>query len=281
VRLSDDQRIAIFVRDRELSNSVSFAMPDPAHVPQWIEEKMDWRCQRGGLWLVATDGETFGHHQPQGVTVLSRILDGGTQLGYDITTLGLYLAHNPPQADLEIIENTSWSCAHLIDRWVVGCSCTPGDSRWKGGLRRALDNLASDLDAIYVGEAAVLGFDPWPLRDDYITVVLGEIEGTAFLREQGVGHLTQQETQRLLTLLEAQFYRQRMYASCAFFFDDLDRLEPRYAIGNAVQALALTRYATGANLTHSFRRDLRTARSSATGQTGADILDEILEKARI
>jgi hypothetical protein len=281
VKLSDGQRIVIFVRDRELSNSLSFAMPDRAFIDQWIEEKMGWRCQLGGLWLVATDGETFGHHQPQGVTVLSHILDGGAGHGYNITTLGLHLAHNPPKAELEIVENTSWSCAHLIDRWVVGCTCTPGDSRWKGGLRRALDNLASDLDAIYVGEAAALGFDPWLLRDDYIAVVLGEIEGKAFLREQGGGHLTHQDTQRLLALLEAQFYRQRMYASCAFFFDDLDRLEPRYAIGNAVQALALTRYATGSNLTHSFHRDLLVARNRATGRTGADILDEILEKAQI
>jgi hypothetical protein len=84
----------------------------------------------------------------------------------------------------------------------------------------------------------------------------------------------------MLALLEAQFYRQRMYASCTFFFDDLDRHEPRYAIANGVRALALTRYATGDDLSHGFRRDLQVARSQRTGSTAADILNEILEKAQ-
>ena len=72
-----------------------------------------------------------------------------------------------------------------------------------------------------------------------------------------------------------------MYASCAFFFEDLDRLEPRYAIANGVQAMALTSYATGNDLSHSFRRDLKIAVSEKTGRTGAAILDHMLEQGEI
>ena len=72
-----------------------------------------------------------------------------------------------------------------------------------------------------------------------------------------------------------------MYTSCTFFFDDLERHEPCYAIANAVRALALTRYATGDDLSHGFRRDLRVAVSGKTGRTAAGILDEILEKAEV
>ena len=277
VCLPDDQEIAVFVRDRHLSNAISFNMPDPRWAHDWLGSELGWRCQKGDLILVATDGETFGHHHRQGVAVLDRMRTAGPVHGYRLTTLGKHLRDHPPQAELEIIENSAWSCAHRLDRWAVGCGCTPGDSRWKGALRRALDNLASDLDTAYVCAAERLGVDPWPLRDRYIAVVLKQMDAQDFLSGNGMSHLKSDEQERLLWLLEAQLHRQRMYASCTFFFEDLSRYEPRYAIGNAIRALALTRYATGENLAHSFRRDLKIAVSRRTGKTGADIFDALVE----
>jgi len=281
VHLPDDHRIAVFVRDRDFSNALSFGMPDSAYVDEWLEEQVERRYRQDGLLLIATDGETFGHHHRQGVRVLGHILEAGGEHGYDLTTLGVYLRQHPPQAEVEIIENTAWSCFHRLDRWVVGCGCTPGDSRWKGALRRALDNLACDLDQVYVCEAQRLGLDPWPLRDDYIAVVLGQVDGPDFLTGNGLDHLGGADTRRLLWLLEAQFHRQRMYASCTFFFDDLERHEPRYAIANAARAIVLTRHATGQDLTAGFRRDLGVAVSGRSERTGADLLNETLERAEV
>ena len=281
VRLPNDDEIAVFVRDRALSNSLSFGMPDPSYIEKWLEEQIPWRCERDGLQIIATDGETFGHHHRQGVKVLDRILSCGDTYGYTLTTLGLYLRDHPPQAEIEIVENTSWSCPHGLDRWIVGCDCTPGDSRWKGALRRALDNLACDLDAAYVCETKRLGLEPWPLRDDYIAVILGQVKREVLLTGNGLGHLNSEDAKRLLWLLEAQFHRQRMYTSCAFFFEDLDRYEPRYAIANAIRALALTRYATGEDLSHGFRRDLRVVVSEKAKLTGADLFDEIVSRAKL
>ena len=279
VRLPGGGDIAVFVRDRHLSNALSFGMPALARVDDWLRDQVSWRCREGQLLLIATDGETFGHHHRQGVEVLSRILSAGDAHGYELTTLGRYLRQGPPQAELAVIENTAWSCGHRLDRWVVGCGCTPGDSRWKGALRRALDNLACDLDQAYVCETQRLGLAPWPLRDSYIAVVLSQVNGPALLSGNGLSRLRQPEQERLLTLLEAQFYRQRMYVNCTFFFEDLDRHEPRYAIANGVRALALTLYATGDDLSHGFRRDLGIAVSERTGCTGADILDTMLAQA--
>jgi hypothetical protein len=235
----------------------------------------------GGLQLIATDGETFGHHHRRGVEVLSHILRAGQKHGYELITLGKYLQRHPPRIDIEVMENTAWSCSHGLSRWAVGCDCTPGDSRWKAALRRALDNLACELDWVYVQEAQRMGADPWPLRDNYIAIELGQMDVPTFFAEHDLGHLSNEDTQRLLWLLEAQFYRQRMYASCTFFFDSLNRREPRYAIANSVQAIALTHYATGNDLTHAFRRDLKIVAWENVGQTGADILDQILEQAEI
>lgn len=276
VRLGAGRELAVFVRDRALSDALSFGMPDPTDVEGWWRGQVEWRCRRDGLILIATDGETFGHHHRQGVEVLDRIRTVSQAQGYALTTLGQYLRQHPSTAAVEVVEGTSWSCSHGLDRWVTGCGCTSGDSRWKGALRRALDNLACSLDEVYVDEAQRLGAEPWPLRDAYIAVVLGQLDGPTFLSSNGLGHLTEDQTRRMLWLLEAQFSRQRMYASCGFFFDDLDRHEPRYAIANGIRALALTRYATGQDLTTGFRRDLGVAVSDRTGRSGADILDELL-----
>jgi hypothetical protein len=142
-----------------------------------------------------------------------------------------------------------------------------------------LDNLACDLDYAYLCHLREWDVDPWPLRDAYIAVVLGEQDGPDFLAQHGLGHLDEETAQQVLGLLEAQFYRQRMYASCTFFFEDLDRHEPHYAIANAIRALALTRGATGEDLSHSFRRDLHVALSGRTGRTGEQIFDALLERA--
>jgi hypothetical protein len=76
--------------------------------------------------------------------------------------------------------------------------------------------------------------------------------------------------------LRAEFHRQRMYASCAFFFEELTRVEPRYALANAGRAVQLVKEATREDLSHGFRRDLSAAFSPRVGVTGADLYDAIM-----
>ncbi len=278
VRISREKFITVFVRERGLSNYLSFSMPPAEHAANWINSVMHER-KPGGLTLIATDGETFGHHHKDSVAVLQALVTPTFHDAYEITTLGLYLRQHPPQTELEIIENTAWSCGHNLGRWATGCACTPGIGYWKGALRRALDNLSHDIDEVYVASVRSRDLAPWPLRDDYIQVLLGQMDGPRFLGEHHLGHLSTLAQQQILGLLEAQVYRQRMFVSCAFFFEDLERLEVRYAIVNAIKALALVRYATGDDLSRAFRRDLSVAISPSSGRNGAQIFDEILEQA--
>lgn len=280
VRLEDDRYITVFVRDRGLSNAFAFNMPSAKQARAWINSTLHWR-KPGALTLLATDGETFGHHHKHGVEVLTALTTPSPQDVYVITTLGDYLRQHPPTIEVEIVENSAWSCSHSLGRWATGCSCTSGCGYWKGALRRALDNLAHDTDEIFATAVRARDLAPWALRDAYVEVVLGQTDGPKFLAQHHLGHLPTVIQQQLLCLLEAQLHRQRMYTSCAFFFEDLERLEPRYAISNAVQALALVRYATGDDLTPSFRRDLSIAVSPSTGRNGAQIFQDILESAQM
>ncbi|MFP4396118.1 MAG: DUF3536 domain-containing protein [Anaerolineales bacterium] len=280
VRLPTGRFITVFVRDAGLSNYLSFNMPPADEARPWMNEALRDRAP-GALTLIATDGETFGHHHRQGVEVLRRLTMPTFQDAYEVTTLSRYLRQQPPVAEIEIIENTAWSCAHNLGRWATGCSCTEGCGHWKGALRRALDNLSREIDGIYADVFRRRDLAPWRVRDDYINVLLGGVDDQTFLSEHHLGHLTTMAQRGILSLLRSQVHRQRMFASCAFFFEDLERIEPRYAIANAVQAMALVSYATGDDLTRSFRRDLSIAVSQNTGRTGAQILDEILERANL
>jgi hypothetical protein len=132
------------------------------------------------------------------------------------------------------------------------------------------------MDALYQDEVKRWVADPWRLRNDYIKVVLGEMEERVFLAQQTTGQLTEGEAKRILTLLEAQCYRQAMYTSCGFFFEDLSRLEPRYIIAYAAKAIHLVKEATDISLEEGFRQDLRLAVSWITDQTGEDIYEEVM-----
>ncbi|HOU12471.1 MAG TPA: DUF3536 domain-containing protein [Anaerolineae bacterium] len=278
VRLPHGRTINVFVRERGASDYLSFNMPEVGSVRPWANAMMSGR-PHDSLTLIATDGETFGHHHKQGVRVLEALTTPGDEDAYEVTTLARYMHQHPPRAEVEIVENTAWSCAHQLGRWATGCHCTPGCGQWKGALRRALDNLSHDIDEIYAEATRRRNLAPWSLRDEYIRVVLRQVSGAAFLSEYYLGHLSTVAQQRLLDLLEAQVHRQRMFVSCAFFFEDLERIEPRYAIASAVQAMALVSHATGDDLTRAFRRDLSIAVSPGTGRTGAQILDEIMAGA--
>lgn len=271
VRLEANAYFTVFVRDRDLSNQVSFAMPSLGPADRWAKEALRGRSQ---LTLLAMDGETFGHHHREGVDFLERLLRPQTP-GYEVVTLTEYLRAHPPVEEIEVIQNTAWSCAHGLARWSTGCACTPGDSRWKAILRAAMDLLSEEIDAAYLDLTHGRIGNPWRLRDEYIHVILGAMDARSLLREFADRPLSSEVEQRLLLALQAQVHRQRMFASCGWFFADLDGLEPRLVIRQAARAIELIQEATGINLADGFRRALALARSERTGKTGAQIFDEI------
>lgn len=282
ISLPDGGRFKVFLRDEVLSNDIAFNLGHFGGAGHWSREVLvPRRRDAGRLTLIATDGETFGHHWLGEEQFLHWLLKyEAHSAGYQVTTLAQYAQMVEPIGEVELVENTAWSCNHDLGRWATGCACTPGDSRWKGALRRAMDNLRFELDAVYNDLVkGVKGADPLALRNAYIDVVLGETPREKFLEGQGLA-LEDKKAEALLKLIAAQFYRQRMYASCTFFFAELTALTTVYGIANAAYAVKLTREATGVDCSAEFRDDLAiaTARDEQTGAliTGADLYDEVL-----
>ena len=280
VRLPGDHRIAVFFREEGLSNVISFRPGETENATTFTDRYLTdalTSSDEGPLLLLAIDGETFGHHQALRQYFLQALLYvEAPRAGYTVCTPARYLWDHPPNDEVDVVENTSWSCGHGLARWKEGCTCTPGNSQWKSILRRALNQLAAELDGLYEDAFRRQSIDPWVIRDRYIAVVLGQVEERDFLREWAGGGLTREAEGRLLSLLAAQPSRQEMFTSCGWFFEDLSRLEPRFILSHAARAIELTAEATGVSLADAFRQDLSSAESWITGETGEEIFDHIL-----
>jgi len=197
---------------------------------------------------VATDGESYGHHHRHGEMALAyalRLLEADKTV--NLANYGSYLEQFPPEYECEIVENTSWSCVHGVERWRSNCGCNGGkpgcNQLWRAPLRQALDELRDAVAPLTEQEGGKLFKDVWAARDAYIDVVLdrgGESTERFFLSHQS--HiLSDAERVRALELMEMQRHAQLMYTSCGWFFDDIGGIETVQIIAYAARVLQLAR----------------------------------------
>ena len=121
----------------------------------------------------------------------------------------------------------------------------PGKSNsqaWRGPLRDALEWLAGELHEIFEREGRDLfSEDPWKLRDRY-----GEVMGSpedakrAFAARAIKPPITDARIDRAAELLELERGALRMFTSCAWFFDDLARIETIQVLRYAAFAIELS-----------------------------------------
>ena len=234
---------------------------------------------------VATDGESYGHHHRHGEMALAYALRRFEQdPTVNLANYGSYLAQFPPEYEAEIIDNTSWSCAHGIERWRSDCGCNGGkpgwNQAWRGPLRQALDELRDALVPLAEEAGAKLFKDVWAARDGYIQVILDRsLESVDnFFSIHAKGQLSEAERVRALQLMEMERHTQLMYTSCGWFFDDISGIETVQIIAYAARVLQLARevFAGGAAFLESaFLLRLGEARSNvAAAADGAHIYKE-------
>jgi alpha-amylase/alpha-mannosidase (GH57 family) len=215
---------------------------------------------RPELVHVATDGETYGHHHRFGEMALAYCLDQIERRKLArITNYGEFLATYPPAFEVQIAENTSWSCAHGVERWRSDCGChiggKPGWTQaWRAPLRAALDWLRDELVLLFEKEAGSLFADPWKARDAYIEVLLDRSPETvrAFFQAQAGRALNPEEEVRALRLLELQRQAMLMYTSCGWFFDEVSGIETTQILAYAGRAVQLAEEACGVHLEDGF-----------------------------
>lgn len=249
VRTGGGGSIAVFVYDGDLSHGVAFG--------ELLRDAEGWAKRlapegvaetAGGLVTLATDGETYGHHHEFGEMALAAVIAAlENRRDVRIENFAAFLARHPATHEITLREPTSWSCAHGVERWRTDCGCkmapeVESQQRWRAPLRDGLEWLANELHDLYASAGGDLFADPWAVRDGYGEVVRGDEDSREAFVRRAVAKRPG-ETDGLLAragaLLEMERDALRMFTSCAWFFDDIGRLEPVQVLRYAAHAIDL------------------------------------------
>lgn len=241
---------------------------------------------------IATDGESYGHHHKHGEMALSYALKLIEKNTAQLTNYGEFLEKYPPAHEAQIVENTSWSCAHGVERWRSNCGCNMGshpgwNQEWRKPLRDALDWLRDAVTPLTEKAAAPFFEDVWAARDAYIDVVLerGSAATSKFLASDAKYELSAEERITALKLMELQRHALLMYTSCGWFFDEISGIETVQIIAYAGRVLQLAAEVfgeDGAKLEAQFVERLRAAKSNVPEQeNGGAIYEREIKRVKV
>lgn len=272
--LPSGRDINLFFYDGPISQAVAFErlLSNGENFAQRLVSGFSDARRWPQLMHIATDGETYGHHHPHGDMALAYALEyvESRRLAR-ITNYGEYLAKHPPTHEVEIVNNTSWSCMHGVERWRSDCGCNSGmnpgwGQHWRAPLRVALDWLRDEFAGPYEQKAREYLNDPWAARDDYIQVVLDRSPQARaqFLARHQSRELTPDEQIAVWKLLEIERHLMLMYTSCGWFFDELSGIETVQVIMYAGRALQLAREALQQDFEAGFLERLAQAHSNVS-----------------
>ncbi len=286
-KLPSGRSISIFFYDGPVSQDIAYGglLHSGENFALRLMDAFSGQREGNQLVHIATDGESYGHHHRHGDMALSycmRYIEDNSLA--KLTIYGEYLEKNPPKEEVEIIENTAWSCAHGVDRWRDNCGCCvgrfpSGKQKWRKPLREGLDWLRDEMIPIYEKRMSKYVRDPWKVRNKYIDVILDRSKENIDGWLLGVAgrELADADKTMMLKLLEMQRNAQLMYTSCGWFFDDISGIETVQIIQYASRAMQLVRELGEGDFEERFVEILGQGPANyREGSTGRDVYEEFV-----
>ncbi|MFN5060644.1 MAG: DUF3536 domain-containing protein [Chloroflexota bacterium] len=278
VKLPSGREIAVFFYNGGVSQAIAFQgmLQRGESLANALLTGLDDGDQ-SRLAHVATDGETYGHHHRHGEMALAYAIHHiHTNKLARITVYGEYLELHPPTHEVRIVEQSSWSCAHGVERWRSDCGCHTGgqpgwNQAWRGPLRTALDWARDAVDRQWEQQAMRYFAQPWQARDAYIAIINDPSEAniTAFMRMHGRTN----ERWPALGLLELQRQLMQSFTSCAWFFNDVAGIETIQVLRYAARMMQLAQQVMGLDIEEGFHEQLERVVGN-TGVTAAKLYTE-------
>lgn len=250
VTLPSGRKITLFVYDGSVAHGVAFGdlLEDGRRFAAALAPALFGQGDSTTFRSLAVDAETFGHHKRFGEMGLAKALSLVEQAGGEVTTFNAWRASGTTGRPGTVVENSSWSCAHGVERWRAdcGCHCKPHTTqRWRAPLREAIDWLVGVAVDLTESRATSSMDDPWTARDEYVRVLIGTEQATSFaLRHARAGVAPSTVTE----WMEAHRHLLLAQSSCAWFFDDADGHETLLGIRQAEAAIARLELLTGASI---------------------------------
>jgi hypothetical protein len=246
IKTGKGRSIAVFIYDGPISHDVAFG-PLVRDSAAWVTRILAGVSAGANPSLVsmATDGETFGHHHRFAEMALASAIDQVKATnGMTVENFASFLARNPAIHPVTLVEPSAWSCIHGVERWRSNCGCRLDESRppaqeWRAPLRTALGWLATELHARYEREAPTVIEDPAAALAGYGAVLGAGPDAVRAYGERVARPGSDGAAVRASELLEMERGAQRSLTSCAWFFDDISRIEAVQVLKYAAWAIEL------------------------------------------
>ncbi|MBI4446533.1 MAG: DUF3536 domain-containing protein [Acidobacteria bacterium] len=282
VTLPSGRSLALFFYDAPIARAVAFEhlLASGVNFAHRLLAAFSEKQDVSQLVNIATDGETYGHHHRHGDMALAYALYYIEQNKLArLTNYGEFLAMTPPSHQVEILESSSWSCAHGVERWRSNCGCKTGgkpdwNQEWRLPLRQAMDWLRDTVAPWFFNRAKQYLKDPWVARNEYIDIVLDRSAHVRdrFLHRHALRTLNSDQIGDVLKLMELQRHAMLMYTSCGWFFNDISGIETVQVLNYAGRVIQLAQELFGVSLEASFVSFLEKAKSNLGEQgNGRDI----------
>ncbi|MCS7027168.1 MAG: DUF3536 domain-containing protein [Bacteroidia bacterium] len=291
-KLPSGKQIILFFYDAASAEQVAFKgiLDDGKRFAHQLVNSFNPHDPSPQLVHIATDGESYGHHHRHGDMALAYCLRYIEENNLaKITNYSQYIHLFEPEYEVEIYENSSWSCAHGIERWRSNCGCKTGGEPhfhqlWRKPLREALDWLRDELAKVYETELSKYISDVWKVRNAYIDVILDRSPENVnrFLKKHFKTEHTDEDKTKILRLLEMQRQCLLMFTSCAWFFNDISGIETIQVLQYANRAIQLAETASNQTFERAFLEKIYEAKSNLKQyDNGAEIYTRYTSPARI
>jgi len=270
-KLPSGKNISLFFYNGNISQDVAFKglLKDGKNFANALTATFS-KNEEMQLVNIATDGESYGHHHKHGDMALAfaiKKIQESEQ--FSLTNYANYLEMFPPQFEVEIYENSSWSCEHGVERWKSNCGCNTGGQAnwnqiWRKPLRESLNWLRDELAVLFEKEMTVFCKDVWRIRNEYIQVLHHRSEAYAdhFLLKHCLRVLNNQERTKAIRLLEMQRQTLLMFTSCGWFFDEVSGIETIQILQYAERAIQLAESECHIKLENNFLAKIAEAKSN-------------------
>ncbi|MHB1274309.1 MAG: DUF3536 domain-containing protein [Candidatus Humimicrobiaceae bacterium] len=301
-KLPSGREIAIFFYDKEISIGVSFGdlLNNGEKFADCLINAPSYNQQKPEIVIVASDGETYGHHKKFGDMALAyclKCIENNKKV--KLTVFGEYLEKYPPDYEVKIIENTAWSCPHSLCRWKDDCGCASDEDghpnwnqKWRAPLREAINLLRVKINEIFKKEISShisyiniktnlksdsslntfnTEFDPvnsLALLKEYINIIKDRSDENInnflnkFLKTEDNSYDFEVKKSKLLSLLEMQRQAMLMQSSDGWFFDDIFRIESIQILRHACRAIELAKEFSSEDLQNMILKILINAKSN-------------------
>jgi hypothetical protein len=230
VNLSPQPPMAVIFYREKVSHDMAFPphlIKESPRLLAAMSAGLDAGLNTALISAVASDGEMCGHWIEHGEMGLAMLWWLACQRDAKVRPVnsGAFVALAPPTMEVEIRDNTSWSCIHGLDRWCRACGCgsephTHQD--WRAPVRDAMDWLRNQAHEWFGSEQGGRRWfpDPWKARNAFIEVKLADgSEGAwaQFLATYCHKGLKKKQLQEARMAMEIMADLMSMYCSCGWF----------------------------------------------------------------